>query len=136
MNRFRKLIKQSKTASDAVKWLLYEEIQIKKVIEIEEANNIELPNFVKDALIDCWQLSEQKHAFIEMKQIRNKAAMWLLDNKVIEPIFRFANGKTAICQIKNMPPDWKTYKDYASELKAISNEIINKTFTEGMKIFD
>ncbi len=118
---------------------------LEKIKEIETCNNIELPKFVKDNLINYWFSDKSKKAFIEMVSmlddsptISYKAAKWLLDNKVIKIIRVFSNKKPAVCQINNIPSDWICYEQYETNLiqglKDVKS-ILNDTFEKGMNIF-
>ncbi len=112
------------------------EVQLCKVAEIEKYNNIKMPEFVKDGIIDVFKTNKKKWAFMYAESLRYKPAKWLIDSNVISILYVFANGKPATYKINNMPVEWVAYSDFKKEGNKRNAEIIEKTFKDGMSIFN
>ena len=111
-------------------------LQLNKIDEIEKCNNVIMPLFVKDAIIDVFFTEKQKKAFLDAEKLRDKAANWLFQNNVISVAYVFANRRPAIYKINNMPKEWLCYADFKRDMSEQFAKILAETFKEGMAIFD
>lgn len=105
-------------------------IQVIKVSEIASCNK-PLPKWVKDGLIDSFELCEEKRAFLMKNKIRKKPLDFLLKNEIIEK-----SDFKSVFLIKNMPKEWISYPDFLKRESIKRDEIISRVFKDGMRIFD
>ncbi len=143
MNKLKKLIKDCSNAINGVDYsksiLSWEELLVihnLKIHDIEIANNVILPTFVKDALIDAFWMNKNKLSFIEAKNLKKKATVWLLENNIISLIYVTIRGKPSIYKINNMPMEYKSYEKHLDDMFESYKQITEKVFSEGMKIFN
>lgn len=111
-------------------------VQLSKISEIEKLNSVEFPKFVKDGLIDCFATDKSKKAFLNADNLRYKPAKWLHDNNIISILYCYANGEPSTYKIENMTDGWLDYEVFKKNRDRKHAEIIDKTFKDGMSIFD